>query len=507
MPTFTVTIDGVPHPIRVGSLSIQEVANGINTLRAAFVSVGGAFRPALGAELVILRDGVRVFGGYIATCHETGAGGKPITTIETLVDADSYHVIADRRFVYVTIPAGATLKEGLELLEPYITPYGGSLSVAQAVGPTFPTDIVFAGDTLRQAIDRLSQLSGFVGGLDYFKVLRMVAFGEVLAPFNIAEADGSQVGDVEVVRSRAKYFNRVIVKYGGSATAPVDHVDAFVGDGVQELFDLTYPIVGPVPPTADGAVGYAVVDYNTYESLGGLLAVDLLWEYDPAALTVRRRASPPVGPFQVRYWVQYPQLVAVEDAAEIAAHGIFETVVEYPTVFSKAEAIALAESHLSEFLQILQTVTFQTDTLGLHPGQTITLTLPSRNVAGSYFLSEVEPAHLAAMTDLRTRVTAIDSATFRGSYRQLYVDWLGGGAKTSANVGGAAPPPSGGGVTPIPPEGAIQYYRGGVLGGSASFRYLEAETSLVGGVGSTITATTPFDGCVVFGVDCHIADA
>jgi len=505
VPTFAVTVGGVAQPIRVGSLNIQEVANGINTLRASFVSAGGAFRPALGAELVVTRDGVRIFGGYVATCHETGVGQQPLLTIETLVDADSFHVIADRRFVYVTIPAGATLKQGLQLLEPYITPYGGSLSASQADGPAFTADVVFAGDTLRQAIDRLSQLSGYVGSIDYSKVLRMVSFGEVPSPFNIAQADGSQVGDVEVERSRAKYFNRVIVKYGGSATAPVDHVDSFVGDGVQDLFELTYPIVGPVPPLPDSAVGYAVVDYNTYESLGGLLAVDTLWEYDPAALTVRRRAAPPVGPFQVRYWVQYPQLVMVEDAADIAANGLFETVVEYPTVFNKAEAIALGQSHLSEFLQVLQTVTLETDDPGLHPGQTITLTLPARNVTGPQFITEVQPYHLGTLTDLRYRVKVIDSTTFRGTYRQLYIAWLGGGSTTSANIGAAAPPPAGGGVTPIPPEGAIQYYRGGVLGASPWLTFQEAGTSIVVGDLSTITAVD-VAACAVVGYDCHITD-
>jgi hypothetical protein len=450
MPTWSVTIGGVERECRIGSLNIQEVANGVNTMRASFLSSGGAFRPALGAEIIITRDAVRQFGGYINKTAETGADKVPLDDIETLVDADSFNIIAERRFVYEVIAAGSTLKQALEQLEPYITPYGASLSGSQANGPALVSDVEFAGET-------------FLEGIDYNKSLRMVEFGEVAAPFDVIDGDGNHVGDVEVQRSRGKYFNRVVVKYGDGI---VDRTDTFVGDGAEDNFELTYRMI--YSPT----VGYGYVwndddpanpGQPQYETLD-LAGQGASWSYDQTTNSITRDAGAPanLNDISITYPAQFPAIVVVEDAAEIIANGLFETVVSYPTVFDKPQAIALGESHLSQFLAILQTVKFDTFEPGLHPGQTITLTIADRNVSGDHFITEVKPFNPQNLQDLRWSVTAIDSETFRGTFRQLYRDWLGGGTK-NANVG---PPASSGGSGAAPPNRAVQFNRTGQFGGS-----------------------------------------
>jgi len=506
MPTvWSVTIGGVERDCALGSLNIQEVANGVNTMRAAFKSVAGAFRPALGADIVITRDAVRVWGGFVDKTAESGADGQPIDDIETLVDSVAYNSIGERRFVYETIAAGSTLKQALQQLEPYVTPYGVSLSGSQVNGPTLP-EVVIDGDRFIDVINRLSQLTGFIGGIDYNKSLRMVQFGDLSAPFNVIDGDGNHVGDITVERSREKYFNRVVLKYG-KAGPLVLQTEAHTGNGVLATFPVELPVAGPFAPVAteDGAIAYGVVNYNdgTTESIGGQSApAGFLWEYDPDANTITRRSGAvgnTVG-FVFRYDAQFPQTVIVEDASEISLNGLYETVVVREDIFDKTEATETAETYLSQFLQILTTVKFDTYGAGLHPGQTITLTIADRNVNGQYLITEVKPVNPNTMQDLRYSVTAIDSETFRGSFRQLYKDWLNTGSK-SASTGPAAA----GGGAPFPPNRAVQFNDGGAFGGNVGFLFYKDEVSLVCGDLSSIDAAN-FDGCQAFGYDCHIGD-
>ncbi len=466
MPTtWSVTVGGVERDCKIGSLNIQEVANGINTARASFMSLGTApFRPTLGAEFISVKDSVREFGGFVERASEQAAGGMNTDgNIEVLVDFVSFATIGDRRFVYETIAAGLTLKQALQQIEPYVTPYGVSLSASQVNGPTLTADIVIDGDTFNETLNRLSAVTGYLGGIDYNKSLRMVAFGEIDAPFDIADGVNQQ-GDIKVDRSRGKYFNRVVAKYG-TAGPLVPKSDSFTGNGVLDTFSITYPVAGPFAPVAteDGAIAYGVVNYadGTTESIAGQSAPSgFLWEYDPDALTIKRRsgAVPNLVAFTFRYDVQFPRTVIVEDAAEILAHGIFETVILLPNVYDKDEATATATLALSQFLEILTTVTYTTRGQGLHPGMTQTIEIDDRDVSGEFLISEVRPVNPNDEQEMLYSVIAIDSETFRGSYRQLYKDWLSPGSK-SASTGAAA---SGGGA-PYPPDRAVQFNHAGAF--------------------------------------------
>jgi len=481
MADYVLRINSVERPLHLGSLSLQTVVNGRHVMSCAVVSEAGAYRPACAEEAELLEDGVPMFGGVIRLVEEEGAGGLPIAHISSRITCDSFNVLAERRFVTLTIPAGVTLKAALEILDDYLTGYGVVLDPAQVTGPILDAEQTAYGQALNGVLDTLSQRTGFIWEIDAAKLLRMFEPGTVPCPINIIDGDEHHVGDIKVERSRDKYVNRVIVK--GGKPGLFDLVDAFVGDGVEDTFTLRQPIAGPIAPvpTQDGAVGYAVVDVGPTgsESLAGLLAPPgFIWEYDPVAITVRRRPGPPAaGPFQVRYQAQYPIFVTAEDAAEIAAHGIYEAVYEYPDIYDQAVLEELAASLLSQGLEIKTELTIQTRELGVAAGQSLTVTAAYRDIDAEFLITEVNAATEATGDSLRRTIRCVEGSVFKGSFRGLIKAWLGGGSVAAS----AGPPAGSTGGVPSPPDRSVQFNRAAAFGGHAALTVSPLETSLLVG--------------------------
>lgn len=504
LPVFVFTVAGASKPVQLGSTSIREVANGINVAMFEVFSASGAYRPDPNVEVSMTRNGVTVFGGYIDKVVESGKG---IADIINRLECSDFNALADRRIVTETIPAGTTLRDAVDTyVMPYLTDYGVTRAAGMAVGPTLTAEIVLDGVLTSEALNRLAKETGYIRDIDYTKVLTFTEVGTVASPFSPSSSDGLTVGDVSVERKKNKHVNRVTVKAGPTAvitlTVPLPN-----GDGVEDTYPIHMSIAGWLPyGTGDGAVGYGVVSYDGgTESLGGLLApVDVLWEYDPLALTVHRRSGPaPSGVVQsLTADFQFPILATAEDAADILANKLTERIFLEPTVTSYDEAYALAVSYLATFLGVLETVKFTTQGQGLHPGQITTLTFPQRAIAGDYLVTETESFTPGTLTELWTRATAIDAARFRGSFRDVYVAWLtqGGGGPalgTGLTLGGGARPGS--------PLRSVQFNDNGAFGGDPEFLYYKDENSLVCGDQCSITAFD-FESCQVFGSNNSISD-
>jgi hypothetical protein len=115
------------------------------------------------------------------------------------------------------------------------------------------------------------------------------------------------------------------------------------------------------------------------ESLGGPTS-PMIWLYDPDTLTITRTtgAVANLDTFYVRYDVQYPEVVTVEDAASIAAVGLFERSFTAPTVFDPAEAEELAEGYLRIASSAPKIITISTLQYPMPlPGDVINLDYPN----------------------------------------------------------------------------------------------------------------------------------
>lgn len=455
MATYVLTIGGTPKTLDVtkGELSLAPVLNGRDTLLFEITSHGAAYRATKRAEVTLTEDGTAIFGGFIEKVIEQGVFGSPSPDITQRCECVSYGILADRRFVTETIPAG-TLEDALTVLVTYLTEFGVSLHGSQVTGPSLP-ELPFNNLKLAACLDQLSEATGYAWEIDPDKKLRMFLPGTDAAPFDIIDGEGKQEGDVEVEDADHEYANRVLVKAGQPGL--VDIVQEFVADGIEDTFQLDLPIAGPFPYLTDSVVGYAVVDVNGYESIGGLTAVDLLWEYDPVALTITRRSgAPSAQTFQMRYQAQFPITVVAEDTGE--QPPIWEIAYSEPNVYSKAVAQEIADQLLARALSEPQIVRYLTFEPGLKPGMTQTIEAASRGVNGDFVILEVRADSTSVPNALLRQVRAISTDKINPSFRQVYRDWLKD--EEGAAAGFVAPAASTGGA-PHPPQRGVQVFRDG----------------------------------------------
>ena len=441
---ITLTINGTTRQWQDGSLLIDETLNGQPRLSLRVFSADASWRPSLDQTIVVVDGSTTVFGGLIVQARESSPGdtiNRNQTSIVTEITAVSYNVLASYRYVTASF-SSQTLKVTLQaLVDDYFSDDGVTLDAGQVNGPTldaFPVDTT-RGDEVLNKLSVMTQATtaGYVWEITYDKKLRMFLAGSEAAPVNITAANHYAIGDVIVEPKRGPYCNRVIVKAGTNVQVPKSQ--DFTGDGSSNAWPLTYPIAGPFAPvpTEDGAVAYGVINYadGTTESIGGLSApAGFLWEYDPVAQTISRRAGAVANlvDFTFRYDVQFPITVIAEDAAEILAHGTREKLIAAPDVFDYDVALAIAEGELSRGITVYREVTYTTAQSGIRPGQTQTITFTARALNATCLVSQVRTRDVAGKL-LHRNILAVEGTTVQASDRVVYKEWLaqGGGRRQS----------------------------------------------------------------------------
>jgi hypothetical protein len=116
--------------------------------------------------------------------------------------------------------------------------------------------------------------------------------------------------------------------------------------------------------------------------------------------------------------------VQANDTGEQASRGLWETVVEAPDVFSSTIAQALADAYLVQRVAQPRTVEYKTRLSGLRPGQTQTVTLSTRDLSGTWLITEIRTLGTSGTFIWRT-VKAIEGTTFVKDWRQVYQQWGG----------------------------------------------------------------------------------
>jgi hypothetical protein len=486
-PVYILTVAGVEQPLRLGSLSLQSVMNGRDTLSCEIFSELGAYRPDCGDAVELTEDGTPIFGGIISQTDEACADGQVVTNgdIVTRISADSYDLVADRVYITTTIAAGTSLHDVLAALATAgsLSDYGITVDAAEPSG-SLADEWELTGEQLSSILNRLYSTFLYPWEIDASRVLRFYDPVSRAAPTNFVDGDGNNLGDIKVTRSRGQYTNRVIVKAGTDKI--VTKEDTFTGDGVTDTFTLTYPIQGPIPYVAVGVVGYDTVYVDGLrESLGGLDAASICdWLYDPDTYEITRVGGAPANgaTIVVPYDVQFPVSVTAQDAGEIAANGAYTTIIEQPDVYDANVAQALADQALT--LGVATKVQVALDTLlpGYVVGSTLTLTVADRDLSGTFMITEISARTEAQC--LRRTLTLIGGTNFRGSFRDLLIAWLGGGvaAGSSSSTGSGPTASTGGGYAQ--PGGAstnVQVNIDGSFYGDDAFEYdPDTETVMIG---------------------------
>lgn len=482
---FGCTIGGVAKELKANSIRISRTMNGRSTASFAVMSRDRTYRPALDAEVILTRDGVRIFAGLITTPEESGLMGGVKRPIVTRVTAGDFQMYADRRAVKETLPAG-TLKAALLVLEGYLSGYGVTLWAGQVDGPTLPA-LEWNYKRLSDCLNELSTLTAqfgdqYVAAIDYDKILSMYQPVTWAAPFDLIE-DGTDhsipaiVGDLTVTRTRETYANRIIVKV--PEKVELGRLEHFDGDDLTDTFDLEYQLTrfpygvirrydGSMNPSGGETFGYE----GTVDGAGN----PVQWWYLPDTNQIVRNIGAAEDGFvyEIEFDGTFEGVGIAEDAAEIALYGLVEKVILVEEVPEDQTAQSLAEGYLAQSLPIQHRIIYKTLQPGLEPGQTQTITATTRNVSGAAIITDVGIRDYGA--DLIYDVAATlqgDTNVLKG-FRDLYKIWRGdlaGGTTTSAAIG--TPPTTGPTMGPSLPFKSVQFNRSGVFGGHDRFLFEE----------------------------------
>lgn len=418
MAVYGIAIAGNVKSILIG-WNISETANGRGRLVCKVASPTGAYRPAIDDDVIITEDGIRIFGGLIDKPTEEGRGGEGLTPIVTTISAVDYNVYADRVFVTEEIPAG-TLKAALLILEPYLTDFGVSLDAGQVNGPALPA-LSYESRKMRDVLDELSALSaGYIWDIDYNKSLEMTAPTAVAAPFNIAAHDGLVMGDITAEPSRTDYANYIIL-YAGTGQREV--TDDFVGDAVTTTFALNYTLFSNRGYVTNGGVN---------EPIG--VTTPPYWTYDAVTNSITRSSAPAnLSAISITYTAQFPLRVIANGGAALANR--VQKVIAAETVFDLTVAQALADSYLDRDSATPKTVRYTTapNVSGIHPGQTQTITVPTRNLSGSFLITDVQIVNVGGVKVHRI-VTAVGNDRIPATWRDTVRAWTGASSVAAAGV-------------------------------------------------------------------------
>lgn len=474
---FDLTIDGVAKQLKAGTLHIKETANRRATASFRLDSLDRSYRPAEGDEVIIEEDSVRKFGGLIDSPKERGFGGPLHPGISTTINAVDFHVYAERRFVNETLAAGTLKSQLTTLVANYLDAYGVTLDAGQVNGPAMPelTYEYKRFDVVMNELMTLTASSGqpFIWEISYTKVLSAYQPSTEPAPFDLVGNDLPEVvGDIAVETSRSdQYANRVILRV--APKTEYGHVFELIGDGVTDTYDLDYTLL---PPFLTGAI-HRFEPGGVIPSGGETIAITgtdtpTQWEINAAGTQITRVAGPTENLYVYRltYNGVFSGSWIAEDAAEIAAIGIWERVITIESVPNDATGQAFADAELAKRIEPITTVRYTTWEQGLEIGQQQEINVSARNVNGDAVIVDIDSRDLVHR--IERSITAVIDATqtnigrsFQDDYEIWYGD-KGGGAGTiqvgSGEVSGGAP---------APPFNSVQFNNGGAFGGSADFTY------------------------------------
>jgi hypothetical protein len=523
MPITSFTIDGDEVDPKVENFEIRESEGAVSTMTCDVESHGSpVLRFLPHAEVNVEEDGTKIFAGILMQTRERGFGGPNVydadsgeAQIVTTITAEDFGRLAERVNLTETVAEGMLLEDFLNVLVTYLWPFGVALHASQVTGPALPA-MVFDRVLVSEVLQKVAAATGFVWRIDYDKKLRMWEPGDLAAPFDIDEYDDPPrwTGDVEVERILGdNYANRVIVMSG--LIEETNHVETFTGDGVSYSFPLEWTLTGMrYVVTVDG-----VPELLTFQGIGFDLAVQ--WLYYAVDNTIRRETTgvpdPPANGavISITFDGTFEAEATAEDAAAIAANGLYEHVETRDDIRTAAAAQTIADAILAErLLAGDQTVGYQTRYTAptLRAGQAQALTATARDLSGSYIITEMRvqaetPATAEYAADglglIRT-VRLKRNQVVQGKWQHTYRDWLEKGKGRSAattTVGGGTPAA----VGPAPPNESVQSNQSGAFSGDASFLYRKANRSIIAGLSSAITAADYSD-CYIFGPGNTIAD-
>jgi hypothetical protein len=283
-------------------------------------------------------------------------------------------------------------------------------------------NVAFKYDTVADAFDELSNLSGFAWNIDYNRQLKFFDKLTNPAPYEIDSTTWVNIRNVQLRQNREEYRNVQILKAGKGMTS--DRTDEFVGDGKNRTFTLRMPIAEkPEVWLKIGAGVLTQVDPTKVDIQpdDDLKKEEVEWFYRLGDKDVIQNAAALYTPLaaadtlRVIYKGEYPLQLQARNDIEVAARkaieggtGIYCEVEESENVDSDDMAVEKAERLLSKYSVCPSNLSYETDFEGFKSGQWLNVNLPEFGICGKFFIKNMSFRYTGD-SFFRYQINAIDS--------------------------------------------------------------------------------------------------
>jgi len=337
-----------------------------------------------GDELV--SEAEAIFGGLIDSVGEALVIDGNQAWLRREVECVSFDALADRRLVAAAYPSQSLYATVADVVSNFMTGDGVTITGVDT-DPVLLQPLRFNYVSAASVFDDLVSITGWAWWIDDTRTLYFQPRSAIAAPFVI---DGTNARRVSITQAAETYRNRQLIRAGVDKTAP--RTENFIGDGTVKTFTLSFPAAEiPSSITVGGSpqtIGVRGVDTGKdwYFQAG-----DPLVTQDDGASAIGVGVT-----LAVTYRGQFPILVNAQDDAQIAQQaaisntaGVWESIEDRANLNDDDSALEIAQGLLRRYGQIPRRLRFETDSIGLHPGQLLTATFAPHNVSGSWLIDQV----------------------------------------------------------------------------------------------------------------------
>jgi len=382
-----VLIGGIDYTAAVqpGSLDISDDMNARNTLHALLRDVTAAVTIPTGEEVRVEGDGSPPPILFAGTVEEPAANLLPPgEVVDISLTAVDYNQLADR-FLVAEVYENQTIEAiTTDLVTQYLGDEGVTIGFIEP-GATI-TRKLFSYVTLAEALNWVSEQTGYAWEIDYSKVFRLRAPDTIAAPF---DATGTTVRTMAVRRPRGSYRNRQYIRGGKDLTDL--RTEYFTGDGTRRTFTVAFPI-GQEPSVALNGIPASV----------GIRGVEtgFAWYWNKESNEISQDTSGAIlvdtDQLGVTYRGLFPILVQAQDDASVAERiaveggsGLYEAIESEGSIDDAQLALDTALAKLQREGLIRDYIDITTDQFGMRSGQLMSVVEPALGLNGTYLIQSV----------------------------------------------------------------------------------------------------------------------
>lgn len=381
LPGTQVLIGGViPHIIK-GSLSIDQRIEERGIAEFIIEDLEGVATYVKGEPVEIWNvTDTLAYSGFIETPEITRI--SPTGGLYHHIRCTDNHYLADKRLVVAAfaVPTDAGVI-ATALHTDYLAGEGVTVGSIQT-GPEIP-EAIFNYVTVAEALDILAEMAGFTWFIDEQKRFFFVDRTTYAAPWTAAIEDMTK-RTPSLSTGNPLYRNRQYIRGGMGLT--VLQTENRTGDGVTDVFIMSFPLAKEPDITEDGApmdVGIRGLETGK----------DYYWSKGDNIIYAEVAPAGAVA-IQFQYYGQYPLIsLALDEGGRIARQaieggtGIIEDII-YEAHDSGVSSQESARAKLTDYCRDAARFRYQTTRSGIKPGQLQTINYPLLGLNNTEMLIE-----------------------------------------------------------------------------------------------------------------------